>query len=260
MSEATLTINALQWDLYWEDPEENRRKVENKLENLSNSDVLLLPEMFNTGFTMTPDKIAESMDGPTVFWMKDLAARNEVLIIGSVVIKENEKYFNRALMVFPNGRVDHYDKRHLFSFAGEDKAYTSGKDRVIVEYKGFRICPMICYDLRFPVWSRNTDDIDLMIFMANWPHARVLAWDTLLRARSIENLCYTVGVNRIGEDANGLRYLGHTSAFDALGKEIGTTSEAEEDTLSLILNKKHLELTRRQFRFLEDRDEFELSY
>ena len=177
---------------------------------------------------------------------------------GALVIKEAENFYNRVVFVHPNGTIETYDKRHSFSLAGEDKAYTSGTDKLIVDYKGWKICPLICYDLRFPVWSRYNNDYDVLLYMANWPKPRILAWDSLLKARAIENISYCIGVNRVGEDANGYEYIGHTSGFDYLGGQIATTKEGEEDVLSCRLLKSELEKTRKKLNFLYDRDQFEI--
>lgn len=190
--------------------------------------------------------------------MLEAAKTKNCVVIGSLLIEEDDKYYNRLIVAFPEGHTVHYDKRHLFSFAGEDKVFTAGKNKLIFEYKGFRICPLICYDLRFPVWARNTEEVDLIVFVANWPNARMLAWDTLLKARAIENLCYVIGVNRVGEDNNNLMYTGHSAVYDALGDTILTFESGMSVTGSLTLDRDHIELTRRQFRFLEDQDRFEI--
>ena len=187
--------------------------------------------MFSTGFTMQPSSVAETMNGSSVLWMINMAKTNDIAIIGSMVIQENHKYFNRAIFVSPSGDIETYDKRHLFAIAGEDRQYTSGNNKIIINFKGWRICPLVCYDLRFPVWSRNTDNYDLLLFMANWPITRIDAWDTLLKARAIENMSYCIGVNRIGKDDNGYQYNGHTSAFNFLGEKIAHTKEGMEDLL-----------------------------
>jgi predicted amidohydrolase len=176
-------------------------------------------------------------------------------ITGSMIIKENNNYYNRLLFVFPSGVIQYYDKRHLFSLAGEDAIYTKGKHRLIVEYKGFRICPLICYDLRFPVYSRNTEDYDLLIYVANWPETRIVAWDTLLKARAIENMCYVIGVNRIGEDHNKHKYVGHSQVVDCLGNYLVEPMEIEGVFIS-ILDKEEMHETRKKLSFLNDRDAF----
>jgi omega-amidase len=255
-----LNIVAIQAKLTWENPAVNLLFFEQKIAQLdSDTDLIVLPEMFSTGFTMQPASIAQTMKGSTVLWMIATARVNNVAIVGSIVVQENNQYFNRAIFVHSNGLIDTYDKRHLFSLAGEDILYTSGSKRLIVHFKGWRICPLICYDLRFPVWSRNTNNYDLLLFMANWPIARIDAWDTLLKARAIENMSYCIGVNRIGEDANGYQYNGHTTAYDFLGKEIARTKEGKEDLLQCVISKKLQEETRKKLSFLNDKDSFKIQ-
>ena len=255
-----LNIVAIQAKLTWENPAVNLLFFEQKIAQLdSGTDLIVLPEMFSTGFTMQPASIAQTMKGSTVLWMIATARANNVAIVGSIVVQENNQYFNRAIFVHPNGLIDTYDKRHLFSLAGEDILYTSGSKQLIVHFKGWRICPLICYDLRFPVWSRNTNNYDLLLFMANWPIARIDAWDTLLKARAIENMSYCIGVNRIGEDANGYQYNGHTTAYDFLGEEITRTTEGKEDLLQCVISKKLQEETRKKLSFLNDKDSFKIQ-
>lgn len=255
-----LNIVAIQAKLTWENPAVNLLFFEQKIAQLdSDTDLIVLPEMFSTGFTMQPASIAQTMKGSTVLWMIATARANNVAIVGSIVVQENNQYFNRAVFVHPNGLIDTYDKRHLFSLAGEDILYTSGSKRLIVHFKGWRICPLICYDLRFPVWSRNTNNYDLLLFMANWPIARIDAWDNLLKARAIENMSYCIGVNRIGEDANGYQYNGHTTAYDFLGKEIAITKEGKEDLLQCVISKTLQEETRKKLSFLNDKDSFKIQ-
>lgn len=255
-----LNIVAIQAKLTWENPAVNLLFFEQKIAQLdSDTDLIVLPEMFSTGFTMQPASIAQTMKGSTVLWMIATARVNNVAIVGSIVVQENNQYFNRAIFVHPNGLIDTYDKRHLFSLAGEDILYTSGSKRLIVHFKGWRICPLICYDLRFPVWSRNTNNYDLLLFMANWPIARIDAWDTFLKARAIENMSYCIGVNRIGEDANGYQYNGHTTAYDFLGKEIARTKEGKEDLLQCVISKTLQEETRKKLSFLNDKDSFKIQ-
>jgi predicted amidohydrolase len=250
-----MKIALIQTRLEWENSSANRTRFSDKINSLENADLIVLPEMFSTGFTMHPSSVAESMDGETVTWMKKMAIEKGIAICGSVVISEQDKYYNRLLFVLPSGEIRKYDKRHLFTLAGEDKAYTAGTERLIVEYKGFRICPLICYDLRFPVFSRNTENYDLLLYVANWPEPRIAAWDTLLRARAIENMCFVSGVNRVGKDNNGHNYIGHSQAFDALGNSLLDASESDE-ILIVGLNKNALLETRQKFGFLNDRDAF----
>lgn len=256
----TLHVAAIQANLIWEEAQKNRLNFENFMDELpSEIDLIVLPEMFSTGFTMNPKQVAETMDGDTVKWMKIQAKKRNAAIVGSLAIKENNDYFNRAIFVFPTGKLETYDKRHTFGLAGEDKEYKTGIDRLIVTYKGWKICPLICYDLRFPVWSRFNDDYQVLIYMANWPKPRIMAWDALLKARSIENMSYCIGANRVGLDENDYEYIGHTSAFDVLGNQIGQTVEGKEGWFVVELKKKELETTRKRLNFLQDRDQFEIK-
>lgn len=251
-----MKITLIQTSLVWEDAEANRQNFAEKINSIQEAtDIILLPEMFSTGFTMKPEAVAQTMDGLTVAWMKAIAVEKNCAVTGSLIIQEDGKYYNRLLFVFPDSKIKSYDKRHLFSLAGEDKAYTAGKERLIIEYKGWKICPLICYDLRFPVFSRNTEEYDLLLYVANWPEPRVLAWDTLLRARAIENVCYAAGVNRVGQDSNGHNYPGHSQVFDCLGKTVLEPSEGE-GIFTITLDKVNIQETRSKFSFLNDRDSF----
>lgn len=255
-----IKIVAIQASLVWQNPAENRRYFEQKIRQLDkDTDLVMLPEMFSTGFTMQPSPVAETMHGSSVLWMINMAKTYDIAIIGSMVIQENHKYFNRAIFVSPTGDIETYDKRHLFAIAGEDRQYTSGNNKIIINFKGWRICPLVCYDLRFPVWSRNTDNYDLLLFMANWPITRIDAWDTLLKARAIENMSYCIGVNRIGKDDNGYQYNGHTSAFNFLGEKIAHTKEGIEDLLYCKISKTELLEFRSKLNFLKDQDSFEIQ-
>ncbi len=255
-----MKIALLQTPLFWENPNKNRTYLDEKINSISQYvDLIVLPEMFTSGFTMSPQNVAETMQGETISWLKEWAKSKNCAITGSLVIEENERYFNRLVFVFPSGEIQTYDKRHLFTLAGENKVYTAGKSKLIVHYKGFKICPLICYDLRFPVFSRNVEDYDLLIYVANWPKPRVNAWDILLKARAVENMCYALGVNRIGTDANDLEYVGHSQAIDFLGNFIQSPFETEE--ISIIeLDKEKLLETRSKLAFLNDRDNFLLSH
>lgn len=256
----TLSLAAIQANLIWEKAEKNRDNFEKFMNELSSDvDLIVLPEMFSTGFTMNPKQVAETMDGNTIQWMKEQAKERNTAIVGSLVIQENQNYFNRAIFVHPTGKLETYDKRHAFGLAGEDKEYKTGRERLIVDYKGWKICPLICYDLRFPVWSRFNDDYEVLIYMANWPKPRIMAWDSLLKARSIENMSYCIGVNRVGLDENNYEYIGHTSAFDVLGNQIGQTQEGKEGWFVVELKKNELETTRKKLNFLQDRDQFEIK-
>ncbi len=255
-----LKVVLVQTSLVWENPEQNRADIATKIKQINTSvDVILLPEMFTSGFTMSPENVAETMQGNTIKWMLEVALRANAAIGGSLVIKDNEHYYNRFVFAKPDGTIETYDKRHTFTLAGEDKVYTAGNERVIITYKGWKICPLICYDLRFPVWARNTEDYDVICYVANWPKPRISAWDALLKARAIENMSYCIGVNRVGLDANNYEYSGHSAAYDGLGESLTTIDDGKEHTKIVTLNKKHLETIREKLMFLNDRDAFTLK-
>jgi omega-amidase len=255
-----LRVTFLQSDLIWEDISANLNAFTIKLNHLKQAaDVIVLPEMFTTGFSMNPEKLAEKMTGKSVTWMRKKAKKLDALVIGSLIIEDEGCYYNRLIAAFPNATVQYYDKHHLFTLSSEHKVYNAGEKRLEFNYKGWRICPLVCYDLRFPVWARNTTNYDLLIYIASWPKPRIDAWDTLLKARAIENMSYTIGVNRIGTDGNNLEYCGHSAVYDALGENIASTKENEEAILNISLNKKELKSIRKKFNFLEDRDCFELN-
>lgn len=249
----------IQSSLYWENPIANRKYFEEKINTIdSDVDLIVLPEMFTSGFTMNPENVAETMQGETMMWLMSLAKAKKTAITGSLVIEENNNFYNRMVFVFPSGEVQFYDKRHLFTLAGEDKVYTSGTQKIIVTYLDWKICLQVCYDLRFPVFSRNSEDYDLLVYVASWPKIRVNAWDTLLKARAIENMCYVIGVNRIGEDNNGYQYTGHSQAIDFLGNHCIEPVETES-ILLLELDKEQMLQTRQKLGFLNDRDAFEIK-
>ena len=253
-----MNVALIQTDIIWENPSENRKNLEEKIKALNESiDLLILPEMFTSGFTMNPSSVAESMQGTTIFWLKNIAKAKNCAITGSLVIVENGNLYNRMVFVFPNGEIQHYDKKHLFTLAGEDKIYTSGKEKVIVNYKDFKICLQVCYDLRFPVFSRNTENYDLLIYVASWPKVRTNAWDILLKARAVENVSYVIGVNRIGTDNNNFEYIGHSQIIDELGNFILKPTENEGVFIADFDKNKMLE-TRNKLNFLDDRDYFDL--
>ena len=255
-----LKIAIIQSDLIWEEPEKNRSNFTKKINQLKGiKDIIVLPEMFTSGFTMQPERVYESMNGNTITWMKHIAEVHKVAICGSLVIKENSNFFNRFVFVTSSGHVEYYDKRHTFSLAGEHKSYTSGNNRVIINYKGWKIMPQICYDLRFPVWSRNVYGYDLLIYVANWPTPRINAWDALLKARAIENMSYCIGVNRIGLDNNKHKYPGHSAIYNGLGDQITQNISNLEHTEIVVLEKPHLEAIRHRFKFLNDQDDFILK-
>ena len=255
-----LKIASLQVDIIWENPQLNIEKYTAMINSIiTDVDLIILPEMFATGFSMNPSSCAETMDGGSVAWMQKIAVQKKIAIMGALAIMESGSFYNRLVFVHPNGELEYMDKRHLFSYGGEGKVYSAGKDKLIIDYKGWKISPMICYDLRFPVWTRNTNNYDVLIFMANWPKPRISAWDTLLKARAIENMCYTIGVNRVGTDGNKLEYVGHTQTIDMLGKVISNAIDEKEMIIEATLNKKELIATRNKFQFLNDSDSFEMS-
>ena len=254
-----MKVALIQSLLVWENPQANRNNFEEKINAISEIvDLIVLPEMFTTGFTMNPIKVAETMQGKTILWLQSLVKAKNSAITGSLIIKENNNFYNRLVFVFPSGEMEFYDKRHLFTLAGEDKVYTSGKEKLIVEYLGWKICPLVCYDLRFPVFARNVEEYDALLYVANWPKPRINAWDILLQARSVENMCYTIGVNRIGLDASNFEYVGHSQAVDFLGNYI-LEPRVTEGVFIVELNKEKLLDTRNKLGFLNDRDSFELK-
>ena len=253
-----LKVTIVQTNLIWENPVQNKIAIEQLIASEKESDLIVLPEMFTTGFSMEPNAIAETMDGSTISWMKEISAQKNVAVCGSIVINENNNHYNRFVFTTPNKEVYTYDKRHLFTLAGEHKRYTAGQERTIIHYKGWKICPQICYDLRFPVWSRYDNDYELLIYVANWPKPRIAAWDTLLRARAIENMTYTVGVNRVGIDPNQNEYIGSSKVFDFLGKEQANIPLSKECVKTVTLSKVELESVREKFNFLNDRDQFKI--
>ena len=214
--------------------------------------------MFSTGFTMNASEVAETMKGETVIWMKSIANSKNSAIVGSLIIEKNNHFYNRLLFVHPSGKIDNYDKKHTFTLAGEDKVFTAGTDKIIIDFKGWKICPLICYDLRFPVWARNTNNYDLLLYVASWPKPRIEAWDTLLKARAIENMSYTIGVNRVGVDKNGYEYNGSSVCYDTMGNCLAKNDGGEEVIFEVEMNKNEQEKLRDKFQFLEDKDEFTL--
>ena len=253
-----MKIALVQTTLTWENPTENRSHLVQKITGfMEDVDLIVLPEMFSSGFTMNPKAVVETMEGETISWLQHLAKAKNCAITGSLVIEENGNYYNRLVFVFPTGAIKTYDKKHLFTLAGEDKIYTAGKDKLIIEYKGFRICPLVCYDLRFPVFSRNVENYDVLIYVANWPKLRTSAWDILLKARAVENMSYAIGVNRIGTDDNNHQYIGHSQAIDFLGNYI--LEPQESDGVFIVeLDKEKLLETRSKLAFLDDKDDFEI--
>lgn len=249
----------IQANLAWENPKQNCLYFQKQIEATNTKlDVVVLPEMFTTGFSMDAKQIAENLEGDTVSWMKSMAKKNDFAICGSLAIKEKETFYNRFIFVHPSGKMDFYDKKHAFTLAGEHKAYKTGNERKIITFRGWKICPQICYDLRFPVWSRNTKNYDVLIYVANWPNKRNLAWQTLLKARAIENMAYTIGINRVGTDANNLTYSGDSMIVDYLGKTLTNLKAGEEGVVITSLEKDSQNLIRKELGFLNNKDNFEL--
>lgn len=257
---STLTITTIQSNLDWENKASNLAMFEKKIRSIQeDTEIVVLPEMFSTGFSMNPQSLAETMDGETVKWMKKIAAENNIILTGSVIIEENGHFFNRLIWMLPNGQHGYYDKRHRFAYAGEDDKYTAGTKRLIASVKGWKINLLVCYDLRFPVWSRQQiheePEYDILIYVANWPERRSIAWKTLLVARAIENQCYVVGVNRVGNDGHSIYHSGDSMIVDPLG-EILYHCKDDEDIFSITLDKTHLQNVREKFPFWKDADKF----
>jgi omega-amidase len=260
-----LTITLIQTNLHWENKAANLLMLEQKIKSMEErTEVIVLPEMFSTGFSMNANALAEDMDGETVNWMKRVAAENKIILTGSIIIKENENFYNRLVWMLPNGQYGMYDKRHLFGFGNETEHYSAGNKRLIASVKGWKINLQICYDLRFPVWARqkpankNEAEYDVLIYVANWPERRSHAWKTLLCARAIENQCYVVGVNRVGDDGNNIYHSGNSMVIDPLGQVLYHKAE-EEDIFTLLLDKEKLNEVRNKFPFLKDRDDFNIT-
>ncbi|MDB5234685.1 MAG: amidohydrolase [Hymenobacter sp.] len=255
-----LTVSFIQTELHWHNAVANRAAMDQYLAQLTGpTDLIVLPEMFTTGFSMEAASQAETMAGPTVAWMRERAAAHNAVVTGSVIIQENDLYYNRLLWVRPDGTLSHYDKRHLFTLAGEQHTYAPGTARLVEEWRGWRICPLVCYDLRFPVWSRNqpTEPYDLLLYVANWPAVRRTAWMTLLRARAIENVACALGVNRIGQDSPGHDYAGDSALIDARGNYLVEAGE-RSGVFTHTLRRDELDDFRAKFSALNDGDTFVL--
>lgn len=258
---SALLITIIQTNLYWEDKTANLQMLEEKINSISiKTEVVVLPEMFSTGFSMKPELLAETMEGETVQWMKRTAAAKKIILTGSLIIKEENNYYNRLIWMLPNGEYGVYDKRHRFAFAGEDNHYTAGTKRLIASVKGWKINLQVCYDLRFPVWARQQSqsegpEYDVLIYVANWPERRSLAWKTLLQARAIENQCYVIGVNRVGNDGNNIYHTGDSMIIDPMGEMLYTKKD-EEDVFTIQLEKEQLDRVREKLPFLKDADGF----
>lgn len=271
----TLTITLVQTNLHWEDKAANLAMLKEKIMAIKEkTEVVVLPEMFSTGFSMNPKALAETMEGETINWMKQIAAEKKIILTGSVIIEENGHYFNRLVWMLPNGQYGVYDKRHRFAFAGEDEEYTAGSKRLIASVKGWKLNLLVCYDLRFPVWARQgvlsssasgdgklqTDNLeyDVLVYVANWPEKRIIAWKTLLQARAIENQCYVIGVNRVGDDGKQIHYTGESMVIDPMG-EILYHKKDTEDIFTITLDKDHLKNVREKFPFWKDGDHFVIT-
>lgn len=257
----SLTFTLVQTNLFWEDKKANLLMIEEKILNLKEkTQIVILPEMFSTGFSMQPNLLAEKMDGETIDWMKKIASTKKIILTGSIIIEENEQYFNRLIWMMPNGQMGYYDKRHCFAYGGEDEHYTAGKTKTIAQVNGWKINLQVCYDLRFPVWSRQQKNnlFDAIIYVANWPEKRIHAWKSLLVARAIENQCYVIGVNRIGNDGNEVHHNGASMVINPLG-EILYQRENVDDIFTITLDKQSLEDIRTKFPFWKDADDFLLK-
>ena len=258
-----LKVALIQSDLHWQSADANLAQFEEKIWQIEGKpDLIVLPEMFTTGFTMEPQGLGEPVNGKSYKWMKQQAAQTKSVVLGSVIINEGGNFYNRLLVAFPDGKVLHYDKKHLFTLAGEDKEFSSGGIRLVFEWKGWKIMPLICYDLRFPVWSRSrsesiTYEYDMLIYCANWPKPRVQAWDKLLAARAIENQSFALGVNRVGVDGYGKEYSGHSAAYDFFGNQMAFSEK--EEILEVALSKEELEKYRERFPFQKDADHFSMT-
>jgi predicted amidohydrolase len=255
----TINISLIQSNIFWQNVNKNLSNLSNLISRIKKTDLILLPEMFNTAFCPSSNYLAEKMNGETVNWMKKISKQKKCAISGSLMIQVEKKIYNRLIWITKNGEINTYDKRHLFSLIKEHKLLSKGKDRLVVELEGWKICPLICYDLRFPVFSRNNINYDILIYLANWPVKRIDAWDILLKARAIENQCYTIGVNRVGKDGNGFFFNGHSKVFDAFGKELSSLPENKEDILQIDISIEDLNHKRSQMNFLQDRDNFTLQ-
>jgi predicted amidohydrolase len=257
----SLTFTLIQTNLFWENKDANLAMLEEKINNiLEKTQVVVLPEMFSTGFSMQPNLFAETMQGNTVEWMKKIAATKRIILTGSLMIEDDGNYYNRLVWMLPNGTYGHYDKRHCFAYANEDKHYTAGTKKSIAQVNGWKINLQVCYDLRFPVWARQqkNDLFDAIIYVANWPSRRSYAWKSLLIARAIENQCYVVAVNRVGNDGNNIEHSGDSMVINPLG-EILYHKQNDEAIFTITLDKQMLEEVRTKFPFWKDADEFKLG-
>jgi len=292
---SSLTITTIQTGVQWEDKRANLKRLGERILAIPEpTELVVLPEMFSTGFSMRPEALAERMDGPTLAWMQEIAARKKIILTGSIIVEEEDHYYNRLIWMLPNGQYGYYDKRHRFAYAGENEHYTAGHKRLIASVKGWKVLLLVCYDLRFPVWSRQTPqreggagdvatgagavvdalrdagvadvtpprstelEYDLLLYVANWPERRAHAWKTLLQARAIENQCFVAGVNRIGDDGNGIYHSGDTMIIDPLGETLYQAA-AREEAFTLPLRKDELTRIRQRFPFWQDADHFSIE-
>lgn len=260
---SALSITTIQTNLIWEDKAANLYALEQKINSIQDpTEIVVLPEMFSTGFSMQPSLFAENMEGETLNWMKKVSTQNKIILTGSIIIEEEGKYYNRLIWMLPNGECGYYDKRHLFAFGQEDKFYNAGNKRLIAQVKGFKINLQVCYDLRFPLWARQQNksggmEYDVLIYIANWPEKRSHAWKTLLCARAIENQCYVVGVNRVGTDGNNIYHSGNSLVIDPLGQVLYHMPD-DEDVNTVTISKDYLNEVREKFPFWKDGDGFSL--
>jgi len=260
MVQETLRIAVFQFDLAWENPEANRTKIDEWLLKANRKmDVVFFPEMFTTGFSMNVAELAEPMDGETITWMKDRCAEHQLAMCGSLIIKENDLFFNRLVFVEPSGEIQHYNKRHLFTMADEESHFQQGMERLIVTYHGWRICPLICYDLRFPVWARNRNEYDVLVYSANWPESRTEVWNTLLKARAIENQAYVVGANRVGVDGSNILYSGNSQLIDPKGSVLSAIADHHKGIVFAGFSYSELTEFRKKFPALDDADQFAIK-
>jgi omega-amidase len=251
-----LCIAIIQYDIFWHDIQKNLSVLDQHINTISNRvDLVLLPEMFATGFTSQPERISESEHQVVLQWLKNTSSRLNATVAGSHPFRENGRYFNRFFFCLSNASILHYDKRHPFSYVGEDKIYQAGDERKVFRINDWQLFPQICYDLRFPVWSRNTDDYDVLIYSSNWPAVRNSAWEILLKARAVENQCYVIGVNRIGTDGNGIEYSGNSQVISPTG-EVMRKMDNSDGVMKIILGKDQLIKLRHEFPVLKDRDNF----
>jgi omega-amidase len=252
-----LNFSVIQTELFWEDIDANLLHLSTKLDHIDQTDVIILPEMFTTGFSMQPEKFAKYSGEKGLAWMQHHCELKDAAIMGSLMYEQDGSYYNALVFATPHKAPQFYFKRHLFSPGDESKHYTRGKERLVAEYKGWKICPLICYDLRFPVFSRNTEDFDLLVYVANWPEKRNYAWQQLLKARAIENQCYVIACNRLGEDGNGVNHIGNSCIVNFMGEEIGFGQD--DNVYRFNLDKGSLSAFKKQFPVLDDRDDFILK-